>query len=141
MRLTGVHACVRGMQHNNTQVCSFSPVTVRGVSRCLCNPDYARTDTHGNCRVCGAGYYLDAAEWRADISAGFVETDSDNFPVALIGHRGDKRIPVLNVRLDSISVKESKIPGYVNIEFEIYASDITGTIPMVDYYTTEANPE
>ena len=72
-------------------------------------------------------------------SGGFVETDeTDNFPVSLICYRGEKSIPVLNVRMDSITVKESTFAGYVNVEYENYGNSmVTGTIPMVDYYTTE----
>lgn len=70
-------------------------------------------------------------------SAGFVETD-DNFPLTLVAHRGDKTIPVLNVRADSIEAKESIIAGYVDLFFEVYGTDVTGTVPMVDYWTTES---
>lgn len=101
--------------------------------------------------MCGAGHYESDADFRAEISGGFVETnervkeintlmnmDTDNFPVSLICYRGEKAIPVLHVRMDSIRVKESTIPGYVNVEYEAYSTSITGTVPMVDYYTTES---
>jgi hypothetical protein len=84
-------------------------------------------------------------------SAGFVEAqervndienlmtaETDNFPVSLICYRGEKAIPILNVRMDSITIKECPIPGYVNVEYEGYRNDVTGTVPMVDYYTTES---
>ncbi|AXG66342.1 hypothetical protein SEA_ANNADREAMY_263 [Streptomyces phage Annadreamy] len=117
---------------------------------CQCK-GYPATTVYGDCTVCGAGYYESIDDFRAEISGGFVETDervkeidsllnmdTDNFPVSLICYRGEKAIPILNVRMDSIRVKESTIPGYVNVEYEGYGTDITGTVPMVDYYTTES---
>ncbi len=93
------------------------------------------------CVPCG-----NRATGAVDNSGGFVETEetdlmtmkTDNFPLTLVAHRGDKTIPVKNVRADSISAVGSKTEGYVDILFEVYGTDITGTIPMVDYWTTEA---
>ncbi len=94
----------------------------------------------GACRAC-AGQVL--ADWEKDLmtnSGGFVESEeTDNFPVVLICYRGEKAIQVIKVRMDSIYVQESRIPGYVDVNYELYEGNsmVTGTIPMVDYYTTE----
>lgn len=103
---------------------------------CYC-AGFPPTTMQGDCTVCGAGFYDSHEDWQDAISGGFVET-TDNFPVSLICYRGEKAIPVLNVRMDSITVKESTFAGYVNVEYESYGNSmVTGTIPMVDYYTTE----
>jgi len=111
-------------------------------------PGYARSEWP--CSVCS-----DRQASEVQNSAGFVETldrmvsnmqnreekETDNFPITLVAHRGDKTIPVVHVRADSITAVESKTKGYVDLSFEYYGNDIIGYVPMVDYYTTESDSD
>jgi hypothetical protein len=140
MALTGVHADYVGNRHGNGE-CGYSPLSVKGATMCQC-AGYPATTTHGDCTVCGAGYYESIEEFRADISAGFVETDSEEFPITLtvyLGiHTSDKAnayVKLTNVRESSITMEERK--GIPTLVCESANTDRIAYIPNAVWYTTE----
>lgn len=140
MALTGQHACTRGVRHGNGE-CGFSPLCVRGATRCMCNDEYVRTNVHGVCTICGGNYFgYDAEdEWRASIPPLFPGGVSDDkpFPITITAYRGTKAFKVYGVREDSVSSKVDR-EGNVTLSFEtLQSTDEIGYIPCVDWYTTE----
>ena len=140
MALTGVHADYAGNQHRNG-ACGFSPLSVRGVTRCMCG-GYPATSFDGDCTVCGAGYYDTMAEYEADIppmNSGrvVVKEMKEVFPVTITAYRGEKAFKVYGVIEDSIASKPDR-EGNVTLSFEtLQSKDEIGYIPCVDWYTTE----
>lgn len=136
MALTGVHADYAGNRHRNG-ACGFSPLSVRGVTRCMCG-GYPATSFDGDCTVCGAGYYDTMAEYEADIppiNSGRVVQEV--FPITIIAHRGNKEVRVKGVREDSVSAKVDK-EGNVTLSFEFAENaDRIGYLPCIDWYETE----
>lgn len=142
MSLTGVHADYAGNRHGNG-ACGYSPLSVRGCTRCMCG-GYPATTVQGNCTVCGAGYYETMEDFTADIPAGFVESEGikikemkEVFPITITAYRGDKAFKVYGVIEDSVSSKVDR-EGNVTLSFEtLQSKDEIGYIPCVDWYTTE----
>lgn len=144
--LTGVHADYRGNRHANGG-CGYSPLSVRGVTKCMC-AGYPATNTFGDCTICGAGYYETMADYQADIppaeNGGFVESEGikvkemkEVFPVTITAYRGEKAFKVYGVIESSIASKPDR-EGNITLSFETLQSrDEIGYIPCVDWYTTE----
>lgn len=138
MALTGVHADYAGNRHRNG-ACGFSPLSVRGVTRCMCG-GYPATSFDGDCTVCGAGYYDTMAEYEADIppiNSGRVAVKEmqEVFPVKVYAYRGDIPTCIQGVREDSITVEDRK--GVLTLVFEFMDGDRIGYFPHVDWYSTE----
>lgn len=134
MALTGVHADYAGNRHNNGP-CGFSPLSVRGVTRCMCG-GYPATTLQGDCTVCGGGYYFTMEEFTADIpmeNSGRVESES---PIKVYAYRGDTPTVIMGVREDSITVEDRK--GVLTLVFEFMDGSRIGYFPHVDWYSTEA---
>jgi hypothetical protein len=136
--LTGVHADWAGNRHGNGE-CGFSPLSVRGVTRCMCK-GYPATTVYGDCTVCGAGYYETMEEFTADIppvDSGrvVVKEMQEVFPVTVYAYRGDNPIAIQGVREESITVEDRK--GVLTLVFEFMDGSRIGYFPHVDWYSTE----
>jgi hypothetical protein len=133
--LTGVHTDGQGMRHANGE-CGYSPLSVRGVTRCMCG-GYPATTLQGDCTVCGGGYYETMDEYRADIPPVDSGRDEKEFPITIIAHRGNKEVRVKGVREDSVKANTDR-EGNVFLSFEFRDDpDRIGYIPCVDWYETE----
>lgn len=142
MALTGVHADYAGNRHGNGE-CGYSPLSVRGATRCMC-AGYPATTMHGQCTVCGAGYYETMEEYQADIpeSGGFVETeDNDLFPVTVTvylnthGTNAGDKVCITNVRESSITIEDRK--GIRTLVCESFVTERIAYVPFPIWYTTE----
>ena len=140
MALTGAHLCTSGIRHNNGE-CGYSPLSVRGVTRCMCK-GYPTTNVKGECTICGAGYYETMADYQADIppvNSGrvVVREMKEVFPITITAYRGNKEVKVSGIREDSVSAKVDR-DGNVTLSFEFHEyPDRIGYLPCVDWYETE----
>lgn len=160
MALTGVHADYVGNRHRNGE-CGFSPLSVRGVTRCMCY-GYPATTLQGDCTVCGAGYYETMEEYEADIppvackgkntfgdpcktpylckecftkhNSGRVQEES---PIKVYAYRGDIPTVIQGVREESITVEDRK--GVLTLVFEFMDGSRIGYFPHIDWYSTECD--
>lgn len=138
MALTGVHTDGNGTRHRNGE-CGYSPLSVRGVTRCMCK-GYPATTVQGDCTVCGGGYYETMADYQADIppvNSGriVVKEMQEVFPVKVYAYRGEIPIVIMGVREDSITVEDRK--GVLTLVFEFIDGDRIGYFPHIDWYSTE----
>ena len=141
MAVTGVHTHGDGIQCYN-RWCSYAPETIQRVSRCRCK-GYPATTLQGDCTVCGAGYYESDADFRAEISGGFVETDGEDiYPITLTVYLGihtsgkaNAYVKIANVRESSITMEERK--GVSTLICESFNTDRIAYIPNAVWYTTE----
>lgn len=135
MALTGVHTDGNGTRHRNGE-CGYSPLSVRGVTRCMCK-GYPATTVQGDCTVCGGGYYETMGEYEADIPPVNSGRVVEEFTITIIAYRGKNKVKVNGIREDSVSAKVDT-EGNVTLSFEFYEyPDRIGYLPCVDWYETE----